>query len=88
VSPLRCMSSYAPRSILITGGCGFIGSHLVLLLAERYPEYRLVVLDRLDYCSSERHLASLRGRAGLKAREPRSSSSAQLSSAPPAVGAG
>jgi hypothetical protein len=32
--------AYSPTSILITGGCGFIASHVVLLLAKKYPDYK------------------------------------------------
>jgi dTDP-glucose 4,6-dehydratase len=39
------------RSILITGGAGFIASHLAHYLRARYPNYRVVILDRMDYCS-------------------------------------
>lgn len=46
-------------NILITGGAGFIASHVTLLLAEKYPEYNLVVYDRLDYCSSVKALEPL-----------------------------
>lgn len=37
------------KRILITGGAGFIGSHFAKYLMERYPEYRLIVLDALTY---------------------------------------
>eukprot|EP00729_Bicosta_minor_P011818 gene11816-25445_t len=43
---------YTPRSILLTGGAGFIGSGTVLRLIREYPDYKIVVLDKLDYCSS------------------------------------
>ena len=35
------------RSILITGGAGFIGSHVVRLFVEKYPDYRIVNVDKL-----------------------------------------
>merc|ERR1719221_2267691 len=43
--------SYIPTSILLTGGAGFIGSHAAILLAKKYPNYKVVVYDKLDYCS-------------------------------------
>ena len=39
------------RSILITGGAGFIASHVVILLCKKYPQYKIVNFDRLDYCA-------------------------------------
>ena len=45
------------RNILITGGAGFIGSHVVRLFVNRYPEYRIVNLDKLTYAGN---LANLR----------------------------
>jgi dTDP-glucose 4,6-dehydratase len=44
------------RSILVTGGAGFIGSNLVYYLAEKYPETRIVVLDALTYAGSTENL--------------------------------
>lgn len=32
---------YTPQSILLTGGCGFIGSHVAILLANKYPQYKV-----------------------------------------------
>jgi dTDP-glucose 4,6-dehydratase len=40
------------KSILITGGAGFIGSHVVRLFAQKYPEYKIVNLDSLTYAGN------------------------------------
>src|SRR5215813_12549382 len=40
------------RTILITGGAGFIGANLVNYLSEKYPEDRIIVLDILTYAGS------------------------------------
>lgn len=45
------------RHILVTGGAGFIGSHVVRLLTNRYPDYLIVNLDLLTYAGN---LANLR----------------------------
>ncbi len=48
-------------NVLVTGGCGFIGSNLVrLLLAER-PEWKVVNLDKLTYAGNAENLADLEG---------------------------
>jgi dTDP-glucose 4,6-dehydratase len=49
------------RVILITGGCGFIGSNLVLHLAKKYPNYKLVNLDLMTYASDASYLKTLEG---------------------------
>ncbi|MBQ2813934.1 MAG: dTDP-glucose 4,6-dehydratase [Akkermansia sp.] len=45
------------KNVLITGGAGFIGSHVVRLFVNKYPEYRIVNLDALTYAGN---LANLR----------------------------
>ena len=40
------------RNILITGGAGFIGSHVVRRFVNRYPDYRIVNLDKLTYAGN------------------------------------
>ena len=45
------MSGYK-RNIMITGGAGFIGSHVVRLFVDKYPEYRIVNLDKLTYAGN------------------------------------
>lgn len=32
--------NYKPKNIMLTGGAGFIGSHVAILLAEKYPDYK------------------------------------------------
>ena len=44
------------RNILVTGGAGFIGSHVVRLLVRKYPEYRIVNLDALTYAGNLENL--------------------------------
>lgn len=40
------------KTILITGGAGFIGSHVVRLFVKKYPDYRIVNLDKLTYAGN------------------------------------
>jgi dTDP-glucose 4,6-dehydratase len=44
------------RNILITGGAGFIGSHVVRLFVNNYPEYRIINLDKLTYAGNLNNL--------------------------------
>ncbi|KAG8364831.1 hypothetical protein BUALT_Bualt18G0039500 [Buddleja alternifolia] len=50
------MSTFKPKNILITGAAGFIASHVANRLIRNYPEYKIVVLDKLDYCSNLKNL--------------------------------
>jgi dTDP-glucose 4,6-dehydratase len=47
------------RTILITGGAGFIGSHLVRRFVRAYPEYRIVNADALTYAGNLRNLSDV-----------------------------
>lgn len=50
------------RNILITGGAGFIGSHVVRRMTSRYPDYRIVCFDALTYAGNLENLKDLEGR--------------------------
>lgn len=47
------------KTILITGGAGFIGSHVVRLFVNKYPDYRIVNLDALTYAGNLENLSDI-----------------------------
>ena len=49
------------KSILITGGAGFIGSHVVRLMVNKYPDYTIVNYDKLTYAGNLENLKDLDG---------------------------
>jgi dTDP-glucose 4,6-dehydratase len=48
------------RTLLITGGAGFIGSHVVRLFVTKYPEYKIVNLDALTYAGNLENLVDIK----------------------------
>jgi dTDP-glucose 4,6-dehydratase len=48
-----------PSTVIVTGGCGFIGSHVVSLLRRELPDWRVVVLDKLTYAANAATFAEL-----------------------------
>ena len=47
------------RTIIITGGAGFIGSHVVRLFVNKYPEYNIINLDKLTYAGNLENLKDI-----------------------------
>ncbi|MCE2787459.1 MAG: dTDP-glucose 4,6-dehydratase [Bacteroidota bacterium] len=47
------------KSILITGGAGFIGSHVVRLFVNKYPDYEIFNLDKLTYAGNLANIADV-----------------------------
>jgi len=47
------------QSIIITGGAGFIGSHVVRLFVNKYPEYRIINVDKLTYAGNLENLKDI-----------------------------
>ena len=54
------------KNLLITGGAGFIGSHLVRLMVNKYPEYRIVNLDKLTYAGNLANLKDIENMPNYK----------------------
>ena len=40
------------RTVVITGGAGFIGSHVVRLFVNKYPDYKVINVDKLTYAGN------------------------------------
>jgi dTDP-glucose 4,6-dehydratase len=54
------------KTILITGGAGFIGSHVVRLFVNKYPNYLIINLDKLTYAGNLANLADVANAANYK----------------------
>jgi len=53
-------------NILITGGAGFIGSHVVRLFVNKYPQYRIINLDKLTYAGNLANLKDIEDRPNYR----------------------
>ena len=51
--------SFEPRNIIVTGGCGFIGSNFVRWVARNHPETHVTVLDKLTYAGNPKNIEGL-----------------------------
>ncbi len=51
--------SYNPKNIIVTGGCGFIGSNFVHYVARTHPEVHITVIDKLTYAGNPENIADL-----------------------------
>ncbi len=56
----------ARRSIVITGGAGFIGSHVARLFVNKYPEYNIINLDKLTYAGNLANLKDVEAKPNYK----------------------
>ncbi len=52
-------SAFEPHNIIVTGGCGFIGSNFVRWVAQNHPEVHVTVLDKLTYAGNPENIAGL-----------------------------
>ncbi len=56
----------ARRNIVITGGAGFIGSHVVRLFVNKYPDYNIINLDKLTYAGNLANLKDVEDKPNYK----------------------
>jgi len=56
------MAQSFSRNILVTGGAGFIGSHVVRLFVNKYPDYRIINFDKLTYAGNLANLKDIEDR--------------------------
>ena len=54
------------RNIVVTGGAGFIGSHVVRLFVNKYPEYNIINLDKLTYAGNLANLKDVEDKPNYK----------------------
>ncbi len=63
VRPDCCRSPYAAKimkkNVLITGGAGFIGSHVVRRFVKKYSDYQIINLDKLTYAGNLENLRDI-----------------------------
>jgi len=57
--PALSHAHYKPKNVMLTGGAGFIGSGVVLYLMKKYPDYKIVVVDKMSYNSTLKSLRNV-----------------------------
>lgn len=63
---IKQIAEYMKRSIVITGGAGFIGSHVVRLFVNKYPDYNIINLDKLTYAGNLSNLRDVENMPNYK----------------------
>ena len=58
--------TFMKRHIIITGGAGFIGSHVVRLFVNKYPDYQIINVDKLTYAGNLANLKDIEDRPNYK----------------------
>ena len=53
------MADFAPKKIIVTGGCGFIGSNFVHWVIDNQPDVHVTVLDKLTYAGNVANIAGI-----------------------------
>lgn len=51
--------TFTPKNIIVTGGCGFIGSNFVHYVVDHHPDVHMTVLDKLTYAGNPENIAGL-----------------------------
>lgn len=52
--------------LLVTGGCGFIGTNFILQILDKYPDYEIINLDKLTYAGNKNNLKSIKNNPRYK----------------------
>ena len=55
----------APKTLLVTGGCGFIGSNFIRYALREHPDWVVINLDKLTYAGNLANLADVEAKYGL-----------------------
>jgi dTDP-glucose 4,6-dehydratase len=54
------------KTIMVTGGAGFIGSHVVRFMVNKYPKYRIINVDKLTYAGNLENLRDVEDKLNYK----------------------